>query len=151
VNMAYELSWFDDNKRVIFIKVTGVFTLEDSQSSSVKIRELIAEGTSPVHLIGDLRGLEQTARQQLDIGLELDLAESIAYTRFFLGYQLLSQEKASWCDEMIVNGHGSIDLYFGPRAPTGKEANWIQTVPRKGWFCLLRLNNQVDGYSNVGF
>jgi hypothetical protein len=29
---------------------------------------------------------------------------------------------------MITNDDGSIDLYFGPKAPKGKEANWIQTV-----------------------
>jgi len=34
---------------------------------------------------------------------------------------------------------GSVDLYFGPKAPKGKEANWIQTVPGKGWFACLRL------------
>jgi len=28
---------------------------------------------------------------------------------------------------------------FGPKAPTGKENNWIQTVPGKGWNTLLRL------------
>ena len=34
---------------------------------------------------------------------------------------------------------GSVDLYFGAKAPEGKEANWIQTVPGKGWFACLRL------------
>jgi hypothetical protein len=42
-------------------------------------------------------------------------------------------------DEMITNDDGSIDLYFGPTSPEGQEANWIQTMPGKGWFCLLRL------------
>ena len=41
---------------------------------------------------------------------------------------------------MFTNDDGSIDLYFGPKVPKGKEANWIQTVPKKGWFCLLRLS-----------
>ena len=26
-------------------------------------------------------------------------------------------------------------LYMGPEAPKGRETNWIQTVPGKGWFC----------------
>ena len=42
--------------------------------------------------------------------------------------------KNSARDKMIENEDGSIDLYFGPEAPAGKEANWIQTVPGKGWF-----------------
>jgi hypothetical protein len=47
-------------------------------------------------------------------------------------------------DALIKNEDGSIDLYFGPEAPAGKEANWIQTVPGKGWFCLLRLYSPTE-------
>jgi hypothetical protein len=49
-------------------------------------------------------------------------------------------------DELIVNEDGSIDLYFGPEAPAGKEDNWIQTVPGKGWFCLLRLYSPTEAW-----
>jgi hypothetical protein len=49
-------------------------------------------------------------------------------------------------DKMIVNNDGSIDLYFCPKAPAGKEANWIQTVPGKGWFCLLRLYSPTEAW-----
>ena len=34
---------------------------------------------------------------------------------------------------------GSTDIYFGPTAPEDKTNNWLQTVPGKGWFILLRL------------
>lgn len=37
------------------------------------------------------------------------------------------------------NKDGSYDIYFGPKAPAGKEANWLQTVPGKGWNMILRL------------
>ena len=47
-------------------------------------------------------------------------------------------------DKLIVNADGSVDLYFGPAAPAGKEANWIQWVPNKGWFALLRLYGPLD-------
>jgi hypothetical protein len=40
---------------------------------------------------------------------------------------------------LIVNSDNSVDVYFGPKAPDGKENNWIQTIPGKGWFTLLRL------------
>ncbi len=49
-------------------------------------------------------------------------------------------------DKMLVNDDGSIDIYFGPEAPEGKEANWIQTVPNKGWFCLLRLYSPTEAW-----
>ena len=37
------------------------------------------------------------------------------------------------------NDDGSVDVWFAPEAPAGKEGNWIQTVPGKGWCMLLRL------------
>ena len=40
---------------------------------------------------------------------------------------------------MIANADGSVDVYFGPKAPEGKEANLIETIPGKGWFMAFRL------------
>ena len=37
------------------------------------------------------------------------------------------------------NADGSIDLYFGPKAPAGKEGQWIKTIPGKGWFIYFRI------------
>ena len=45
-----------------------------------------------------------------------------------------------------VNTDGSVDLYFGPQAPSGKEGNWIQTVPGKGWFAILRMYGPLEGW-----
>ena len=47
-------------------------------------------------------------------------------------------------DKLIANADGSVDLYFGPEAPAGKEANWTQTVPGKGWFAILRLYGPLE-------
>ena len=47
-------------------------------------------------------------------------------------------------DELQANDDGSIDLYFGPEPPSGLESNWIQTVPGKGWFTLLRLYGPLE-------
>lgn len=41
--------------------------------------------------------------------------------------------------KLDYNKDGSVDLYFGPKAPEGKEENWIQTEPTKGWFTLFRF------------
>lgn len=43
-----------------------------------------------------------------------------------------------------ANGDGSVDVYFGPKPPTGKESNWIQTIPGKGWNTLLRLYGPLE-------
>ena len=46
----------------------------------------------------------------------------------------------------VPNADGSTDIYFGPEAPKGKESNWIQTVPGKGWFTILRLYSPLQAY-----
>lgn len=45
---------------------------------------------------------------------------------------------------IVENKDGSVDLYFGPKAPAGKEGNWIQTIPGKGWFAILRLYGPLE-------
>jgi Protein of unknown function (DUF1214) len=40
---------------------------------------------------------------------------------------------------LLVNPDGSVDVYFGPKAPPGKEKNWVQTIPGKEWNTNLRL------------
>jgi len=47
-------------------------------------------------------------------------------------------------DELVVNADGSVDLDFGPKPIKGKEQNWTQTVPGKGWFALLRLYGPLE-------
>jgi hypothetical protein len=39
---------------------------------------------------------------------------------------------------------GSVDIYFGPKAPEGYEKNWIETVPGKSWFTALRVYGPVE-------
>jgi hypothetical protein len=46
--------------------------------------------------------------------------------------------------ELQQNADGSYDVYFGPKAPAGKEHNWIQTVPGKGWNMLFRLYGPLE-------
>jgi hypothetical protein len=49
---------------------------------------------------------------------------------------------------LLVNADGSVDVYFGPKAPPGKEKNWIQTIPGKGWNTLLRLYGPLEPFYN---
>lgn len=46
---------------------------------------------------------------------------------------------SSQTKSLQVNTDGSVDVYFGPKAPPGKEANWAQTTPGTSWNTLLRL------------
>ena len=41
--------------------------------------------------------------------------------------------------EMQKNNDGSVDVYFGPQAPAGKEANWVPTDPKRGFELMFRF------------
>lgn len=43
-----------------------------------------------------------------------------------------------------VNDDGSVEVYFGPEAPEGKQHNWVQTLPGKGWNVIFRLYGPLD-------
>jgi hypothetical protein len=47
---------------------------------------------------------------------------------------------------LVINSDTSVDVWFGPTAPKGHEANWVQTVPGKGWNVLLRLYGPLDSW-----
>ena len=44
------------------------------------------------------------------------------------------------------NQDGSTDIYFAPEAPAGKESNWVQTIPGKGFLAVLRLYGPLDSW-----
>ena len=47
---------------------------------------------------------------------------------------------------LIINADGSVDLYIGPKAPQGKESNWLQTNVGEGWFPLFRTYGTEQAY-----
>jgi hypothetical protein len=46
--------------------------------------------------------------------------------------------RASNASDVKKNADGSVDLYLGPRAPTGQESNWIPTDPQRGFELMFR-------------
>ena len=38
-----------------------------------------------------------------------------------------------------ANANGSYTVWFGPKAPMGKESNWVQTIPGKSFNAIVRL------------
>jgi hypothetical protein len=47
--------------------------------------------------------------------------------------------RSSQTPGLMVNGDGSVDLFFGPRLPAGKEANWVPTDPARKFEVLFRF------------
>ena len=54
-----------------------------------------------------------------------------------------SQDKA-----LKANTDGSYTVYFGPKAPAGQEGNWLETIPGKSWFNILRMYGPEKAWIN---
>jgi hypothetical protein len=52
----------------------------------------------------------------------------------------------SYQHDLARNDDGSVELYFGPQAPAGHEANWIPTKPDTGFFLYFRWYGPLDAY-----
>ena len=48
--------------------------------------------------------------------------------------------------DLKKNADGSVDIYCGPAAPAGFEANWIPTVAGKSWFAYFRFYEPTESY-----
>ncbi|HKE01550.1 MAG TPA: DUF1254 domain-containing protein [Planctomycetota bacterium] len=47
----------------------------------------------------------------------------------------------------VAEANGSMVLYMAPKKPDGvKDGNWIQTVPGKGWFAILRFYSPLQPF-----
>lgn len=51
---------------------------------------------------------------------------------------------SSQTEGLQKNLDGSIDVWFGPKAPPGKQTNWVQTVPANGWNVVLRMYGALE-------
>jgi hypothetical protein len=54
----------------------------------------------------------------------------------------------SYNENVQQNDDGSWDIYFAPDAPEGYEGNWIQTIPGKSWFIILRMYGPLKPWLN---
>ncbi|MGB3365788.1 MAG: DUF1254 domain-containing protein [Thermodesulfobacteriota bacterium] len=54
----------------------------------------------------------------------------------------------SQTDGLKQNADGSFDIYFSPNAPQGQEGNWLQTIPGKSWFIILRMYGPLEPWLN---
>ena len=60
-------------------------------------------------------------------------------TRSMLQTDQLKPTVGSNTEGLKQNEDGSYSIYVGPKPVVGYEQNWLQTVPEKGWFMILRM------------
>jgi len=64
-------------------------------------------------------------------------------------YQFLKDEGAGGCNfdaRTMFYYFATVNTPAMAMKLLGKEGNWIQTVPGKGWFCLLRLYSPTEAW-----
>jgi hypothetical protein len=67
-------------------------------------------------------------------------------TRCLIDNEQQRGDRGSRDSDVHVNGDASVDLFFGPTAPAGRESNWVQTIPGKHWFSYFRLYGPLESY-----
>ena len=61
----------------------------------------------------------------------------------------LNRQFHSVCSQtkgLLINADGSVDIYFGPKPPAGKENNWVHTIPETGWNTILRIYDPLESW-----
>ncbi len=48
--------------------------------------------------------------------------------------------------KVAPNADESYTIWFGPKAPTGHENNWVQTMPGKSYFVFMRLYGPLESW-----
>ncbi|MDX2417687.1 MAG: DUF1214 domain-containing protein [Xanthomonadales bacterium] len=71
--------------------------------------------------------------------------------RLIIRNETKRSDRSSRTEGLIKNADGSVDLYFGPKAPQGKENNWIQTNKGQSFFVYLRLYGPEKAYFDQTF
>ena len=71
--------------------------------------------------------------------------------RLIIRNKIKRSDRSSRTEGLIKNSDGSVDMYFGPQAPAGKEINWIQTNKGESFFIYLRLYGPEKAYFDQSF
>jgi len=66
-------------------------------------------------------------------------------TRYLIQNKQQRADRSSRMD-LLKNADGTVDIYFGPTAPEGKDQNWIPTNSDEGWFPYFRLYGPLEAY-----
>jgi hypothetical protein len=105
-------------------------------------------GAATFYLVGsnDSKGqmLEGQHTYRLHVPANVPAEQYWAVTAYALDTACLIRNMSSpgldsYNQKMRRNADGSVDIYFGPRAPAGQEDNWVPTAPGEPWFTMFRF------------
>ena len=90
------------------------------------------------------RPLEGSATYRLNVPPDVPVRQYWSVTAYDRATHGLIRDverssRSSQVEELQVNADGSVDVYFGPNAPTGKKSNWVPTRADGGFEALFRF------------
>ncbi|PZV38532.1 DUF1254 domain-containing protein [Mesorhizobium kowhaii] len=144
--------WLNDDKGSRNSDARTLFFYQATINTPAMVAKMIGVGSQYVFAARDSAGayLDGAKDYKLNIPANApakDFWSIVVYdpqTRSELQTSQPFPSKNNKRDKLITNADGSVDLYFGPKAPAGKEANWTETVPGKAWFTYLRLYGPLE-------
>ena len=144
--------WLGADQGSRYLDARALFFYQATVNTPAMVRKMVGLGSQYVYAAKDTQGnyLDGAKNYTLNIPTNApakDFWSVVVYdpqTRSELQTSQPFPSKNSRRDKLIVNADGSVDLYFGPKAPAGKEANWTQTVSGKGWFAYFRLYGPLE-------
>ena len=144
----------DDGKGGRYLDARTMFFYMATVNTPAMVLKLPGKGSQYALNVTDASGdfLDGSKTYKLDIPANVpakDFWSVVVYdpqTRSELQTGQPFPSKNNKRDALSENDDGSVTLTFGPEAPAGKEANWIQTVPGKGWFTILRLYGPEEAW-----
>jgi len=145
--------WLKDNgKGGRNLDARTLFFYQATVNTPAMVLKMIGKGSQYAYATTDSQGnyLDGDKTYKLTIPANVpakDFWSVVIYdpqTRSELQTEQPFPSKNSRRSNLTTNDDGSVDLYFGPKPPSGKDNNWIQTVPGKGWYTILRLYGPLE-------
>lgn len=129
-----------------------LFFYQATVNTPAMVMKMVGKGSQYAYAVTDASGnyLDGSKTYKLNIPANVPAADFwsvVVYdpqTRSELQTGQTFPSKNNKRDSLTENADGSVDLYFSAEAPAGHESNWIQTVPGKGWYVLLRLYGPLE-------
>ncbi len=147
---------FEANGARLLDAYSGFFFYATGITPAMENAEMVGVGTQFMAAFLDSKGKPFDGGRNYRLHLPPNIPVREAWSVFLYDSQTRSmlQTDQEWpavssrTKGLLVNADGSVDVYFGPKAPPGKEKNWIQTIPGKGWNTLLRLYGALEPWFN---
>jgi hypothetical protein len=133
-------------RTAFFYPYTGITPAMCMRVPGLGSQYLIAMRDSAGEYLDGARGYRLTLPPDIPEGRFWSVVIYDNQTRSMLQTDQPKPDLGSQSGTVRANPDGTTDIYFGPTAPAGREANWLQTIPGRGWFTILRLYNPQQSF-----